>query len=909
MTNWLWCFSGNAHERKQKSKEEIKMTLTQREYQTDPKKNFFWRLMSSEDGYRDTLSNKPKSRVDLAMVFLQVMMENSYFEDFVVTTLGPKHTKAHLTDLNLPLNRIGSVESDWNETTTQSVIPELHKAARLEKVEEVKKLVKYRENLVVNPQGYTALHFAAMAINPNKEIAKLLIDSVNGNSRFLDKQTDGEWGGNTALHIAAANVNVTEEFIQQFQNAESVKCLNSKNDTPFHVAAKSRNPDAIIYMLNTFAPTNEGWDVDEVDKGQDSDNTVINICARKGNAKAVELLIKHGANISRGVLHEIVLESVRDREKIDKLKDVYNSIVDNAVTWWCLEKAEKREIELLKVKGSDEYAELFRKIMIWLLTSPPKNEKYEEKDVLECALAHGASTMFWQIINTKSVFRMHGEEALKCTGGDNNNKAEKRTGTEEGWNWTVFDVTNFTEETRLRMENDVKPASSEYTDYNDVLSKKLISKEGDENQQHALAQSIQPNRRTVKHPEKPYLTYLLTVFDQWKGSNILSTQPLKELTKPHIALVQCLYFISGMLQLFFMVLFTVHCMPTTCCLVRMFNISTTYNCGSTNEDDDNLMLSNTSRHGSWTMWLIWPAILLVGNLIIAFHQGKQARICHKQRSQKAIFTSKDLRSPSHLRKLRQVLQQAMSLRIFCVTVFVWIYVYFISESHESYVEVTAMVLLFGWITNLEFFGVVSKNISISQIVVNEIIVKNIPSFLVFFGFTVVGFSFAMHTIRMSVCMHNRDFHLDETFFAVLSSAFGIGDFFDATVTDSTCSGGATMYLFEFVYVGYVCATMIILLNVLIAMMNNRYEKAKRRAENIWRFRILSKMKSFESIKWLVKAIQKCRMAGSDGDSKSRCCCVPRWYSDKHLGKLFYNEKRKRYYLRLLLPVDKQLEKR
>lgn len=38
--------------------------------------------------------------------------------------------------------------------------------------------------------------------------------------------------------------------------------------------------------------------------------TLLNICATGGNAEAVALLIQHGADLAKGVLQEIVIESV-----------------------------------------------------------------------------------------------------------------------------------------------------------------------------------------------------------------------------------------------------------------------------------------------------------------------------------------------------------------------------------------------------------------------------------------------------------------------------------------------------------------------------------------------------------------------------------------------------------------------
>ena len=71
-------------------------------------------------------------------------------------------------------------------------------------------------------------------------------------------------GENTALHFAARNVNVSSEFIDQLKLADT-RIRNANGDTPFHVAAKSSNPQTIINMLKTFAPSKEGWDIDDVE--------------------------------------------------------------------------------------------------------------------------------------------------------------------------------------------------------------------------------------------------------------------------------------------------------------------------------------------------------------------------------------------------------------------------------------------------------------------------------------------------------------------------------------------------------------------------------------------------------------------------------------------------------------------
>ena len=52
MSDWVKCFSGSYIEAKLKSKQEIKNTVTDREYQRNPEKNFLLKLMSCNPSLR-----------------------------------------------------------------------------------------------------------------------------------------------------------------------------------------------------------------------------------------------------------------------------------------------------------------------------------------------------------------------------------------------------------------------------------------------------------------------------------------------------------------------------------------------------------------------------------------------------------------------------------------------------------------------------------------------------------------------------------------------------------------------------------------------------------------------------------------------------------------------------------------
>jgi len=784
----------------------------------------------------------------------------------------------------------------------------LHKAAKFGDLSRVKELLESGETSQVNPGEYTPLHCAAMAIKPNAQIAKLLIDYASRNGKeWLNMQTNDSC--NTALHIAAANVNVTEAFIQQFKDADTMS-LNGDNQTPFHVAAKSYNQEVIIYMLNTFEPTNNRWDVDDVDRNQEFRNKLINACARRGNDKAVALLIKHGADISHGVLHEIVIESVKRPTKTKKLIDVYQMIVQNAVTWRDLEK----DPIFLKFRSCREYRSRLRETMVWLLTEHSVN--HDNKDVIQYALDYGATAMFWQFVNTKYVFRVDGKGRCELFDGstgmsaENKNRAKTQNNgdrRQEDRYWTVFDVTCFTKHTLHEPEFDESNSGRNerggpMTEVRESIPLCLHNADQSGPSNDVTQQGVHQEAHNFKNPDRvsePYLSYLLLAFNHWRNSDILNMQPFKKLVEPYVKLLRTFYIIFLLMQLIFITSFTAIHIPSRCSLAQMFNVPTMRCTNYSNNDTDIAAASNIGRQRSWfaLLWLIWPAILIPAKVFTLVQRIKQAKTTFERQSDKAFVAAKDMKPPTY-EYIDAYLHSAFSI-IFSCAVVLWLFAYFISDTYELYVACTVVVLLFGWIANLEFVVVVRRNFNIFALVLGKIVLKDIPHFLLFFGFIVVGYSVAVHSLLVSSCSTND--HWDTTFFSVLSSAFGIGDFYEASMSDSTCAGASSKYLFEIMYFFYVCATMIILLNVLIAMMNIRYERGKKKAKNIMKFQLLSLMRALEKYDGLENVLKTLGLLKLP-DVRDRPDDVPRH------GSLYFNRKNKRYYLQLVLPVDEERQR-
>jgi len=160
---------------------------------------------------------------------------------------------------------------------------------------------------------------------------------------------------------------------------------------------------------------------------------------------------------------------------------------------------------------------------------------------------------------------------------------------------------------------------------------------------------------------------------------------------------------------------------------------------------------------------------------------------------------------------------------------------------------TSMVFLFGWMYALWFLSSISKEFSIFTMLLKEVIsIDILRSFLPFFGFTVVAFSLSLHVLRVELLPKEQHHELSLTAYDVFAASFGMGEEMFKNARQETSSKDAGLSLFAVVFMTYMFFTAVILINVLIAMISNRYKVAKRKAENNWRYKTLRRWTMFES---------------------------------------------------------------
>jgi len=131
---------------------------------------------------------------------------------------------------------------------------------------------------------------------------------------------------------------------------------------------------------------------------------------------------------------------------------------------------------------------------------------------------------------------------------------------------------------------------------------------------------------TQFHPKTTYVDQLLMHFDEWKDTDLLTRKPLRLLTEPYFVFVQRYYRAVGLIQLMFMLLFTVNFIPDACSLARMFkpaggNSRCNLSAAGVEEtvDDGNGTRTGwknvASRSAPLFLWLVWPTVLFAGSIV------------------------------------------------------------------------------------------------------------------------------------------------------------------------------------------------------------------------------------------------------------------------------------------------------
>ena len=306
-------------------------------------------------------------------------------------------------------------------------------------------------------------------------------------------------------------------------------------------------------------------------------------------------------------------------------------------------------------------------------------------------------------------------------------------------------------------------------------------------------------------PRPSYLKLISENRHLWQNTDVLQLEPFRTITQPMYWFMQLIFLVMAVCQLVEMISFSIFYMPSYCSLKQQLNPDISAQCNSSTVPPEPFEVSVSLLCAILNfLWLPWPTAICVGTAINRFP--------HRKWSQRAYG--------------------CFSARlVFAPLLWVWYFTTFIRS--ELYLSLTSLVHLFGWLVTLSFFISSLENASIFSFLLKDIVVKDIASsFGIVFVFVLVSFSSAIHLLRESALLGESSYF--DTMYNVFAAALTTGEFMSETV-EKPADVVARYHLLQAVFAIYLCCATIILLNILITMMNYRYEEARKKAQNIWRF--------------------------------------------------------------------------
>ena len=589
--------------------------------------------------------------------------------------------------------------------------------------------------------------------------------------------------GNTALHWAI--MLGTADLIKELRFCDP-EILNNAMLSPLHLAVlieRGATMTTIGALLDTFYLKQACYDIDHPNLYGDS---ALIMCLKRGDKEKVKLLLKYGANLSlRGHNGIPALHCLVEAEIIHKSAAI----------------AEICELVLLHDQESggknDDNVNDDGNYLPDVVNIKVKKTTYDGMNVLQFAAFNGATQLLKACISLVSRTRY----------GD----------------YSTTDVTYLLPQAVPNMAVDINVVyqkSLEEQKYRTSQSQTsvthshaiIIDKTGnsDENDtllqvQHKIVQPICP---------KSCLELLVSSNRPDDVSNLLECHPFKQLVHPYKKMIQVIYLSLITLHVSYMITFCLNAMPSEAFLVDRFpsNNSNLINDSNRSMTDSNRSMTDSNRSmveitdvkeikiRNWfSLFILWPLAITITSVISLLQQrfAKIGFVC----------------SGSNIYSLIVCL-------LFLTVSIVWLIIYKTVEHKNYYLCITAIYITIGIAVTMKFFKVFKRlNILIS--VMMKIIVTDSLYFFALYAIFLLSFSLSfiiLSNVETSISDYTQGVHITfMTFFQTL----GMGSLLDDLVENEQHVEMVKLFV-KLMLVLYISLTTVVLLNMLIAMMNESY---------------------------------------------------------------------------------------
>lgn len=286
------------------------------------------------------------------------------------------------------------------------------------------------------------------------------------------------------------------------------------------------------------------------------------------------------------------------------------------------------------------------------------------------------------------------------------------------------------------------------------------------------------------------------------------------------------------------------------------------------EDESSINSTDPQTLMMYIVVPIEPAIILIYVLYTSFRYCIKSDLVRKSR----------LSRKKGVKRAVSIIASYMFLAvcvIFSMLVFAWIGLFTERYKYQDYFLATALCI--GWLLTISFTrGIRAIHYFYRMLI--SMIFRDVSRFIIVYLFVILAFGFAFHVLfQVSTAISNDYPTPADTLFLTFNMMIGMGELFDGTFESNMESAGRDTVYSKVLYLIYIILGTIVLLNLLIAMMNDSYSMILKENQITWRIESVSLGVDIESNFPASRVFSRVKiMRGDLGQSLSG---VPseRWY--------------------------------
>ena len=170
--------------------------------------------------------------------------------------------------------------------------------------------------------------------------------------------------------------------------------------------------------------------------------------------------------------------------------------------------------------------------------------------------------------------------------------------------------------------------------------------------------------------------------------------------------------------------------------------------------------------------------------------------------------------------------------VYAALIIAWIVLFSVRYEFQDYVLAAALCI--GWLLSISFTRGF-KIIHYFYRMLLSMILRDVVRFIIVYLFVLLAFGFAFHVLFQVSSDVVQDYETPgDTLFLSFNMMIGMGELFDDTFASNMNTAGRTVTYLKVFYLLYIILSTIILLNLLIAMMNDSYSNILKEQQVTWR---------------------------------------------------------------------------